>query len=34
MKRFAVEGGTRKRCPRENRRDRVRSIGFKSAVHI
>ena len=34
MKRFGVEGGTRKRCPRENRRSRGRSIGFKSAVHM
>ena len=34
MKRPGVEGGTKKRCPRENRRGRGRSIGTKNAVHM
>ena len=34
MKRFGVEGGTKKSCPKENRRVRGWSIGFKNAVHM
>ena len=34
MKRFGVEGGTKKSCPKESRRDRGRSFGFKNAVHM
>ena len=34
MKRFGVEGGTKKRCPKESRGGKGRSIGFKNAVHM
>ena len=29
MKRFGVEGGTRKRCLKENRRGRVGQLGLR-----